>query len=203
MPRPAPTHLIGKVFDRLTVTGLTDGPGRRKLILACECGNKCEADPISVTSGRTSSCGCARIKHGHAHEGHMTRTYTSWAMMSDRCRNPLNDGYALYGGRGITVCERWAIFANFLADMGERPEGTSIDRIDTNGNYEPGNCRWATQREQLINRRNTLRVQINGEEVTLAEACRNAGVDYQQARARVKRGATPTDAVRMLAAAHG
>ena len=87
----------------------------------------------------------------HGMEG--TRTYRSWDGMLQRCHNPRNPRYPDYGGRGITVCERWCSFANFYADMGERPEGTSIDRIDNDGNYELGNCRWATASEQQRNQR--------------------------------------------------
>ena len=83
----------------------------------------------------------------------MTGTYRSWCDMIQRCTNPRRDNYERYGGRGITVCERWMTFANFLADMGERPDGTSIDRIDNYRGYEPGNCRWATAIEQAQNKR--------------------------------------------------
>lgn len=82
-----------------------------------------------------------------------TPTYHTWSGMRARCTNPKNKEYARYGGRGITVCEQWDHFVNFLADMGEKPPGTSIDRIDNAGNYEPGNCRWATAHEQRMNQR--------------------------------------------------
>ena len=82
-----------------------------------------------------------------------TPTYRSWTHMRDRCRNPSNDSWDYYGGRGITICDEWHSFEQFLADMGERPEGTSIDRIDVNGNYEPSNCRWADAKTQVENRR--------------------------------------------------
>jgi len=94
-----------------------------------------------------------RTTHGHAPHGAFTPTYWTWQGMHARCRYPSSSGYKHYGGRGITVCDRWASFENFLADMGERPKGTSIDRINVDGNYEPGNCRWATPKEQRQNRR--------------------------------------------------
>jgi hypothetical protein len=96
-------------------------------------------------------------RHGHrGGKGHQQKspTYHSWASMRTRCSNPHDLNWYLYGGRGITCCERWGKFANFLADMGEQPPGTSIDRINGNGNYEPGNCRWATPSEQSKNRIN-------------------------------------------------
>ena len=94
------------------------------------------------------------IKHGHSlKNGKPTPTYYSWRCMKERCGNPNNKYYSYYGGRGIRVCDRWMDFANFLADLGERPEGLTLDRINSDGNYEPGNCRWVTMKEQAQNRR--------------------------------------------------
>lgn len=90
--------------------------------------------------------------HGHASYRNRSPTYQSWAAIIQRCNNPKSTSYPHYGARGITVCERWLKFENFLADMGERPEGTTIDREDGSGNYEPGNCRWATKEQQSANR---------------------------------------------------
>lgn len=95
-----------------------------------------------------------RVIHGHAPRTGITRTYRIWCAMRARCQYPSINGYADYGGRGITVCDRWREdFRNFLADMGECPPGLSIDRVDNDGNYEPGNCRWATSLEQRRNQR--------------------------------------------------
>lgn len=87
------------------------------------------------------------------HNQHQSRTYRSWSSMKSRCQNPKSTSYKYYGARGVTVCSRWESFENFFEDMGERPEGTSLDRIDPHGNYEPGNCRWATSAEQNRNKR--------------------------------------------------
>lgn len=94
-----------------------------------------------------------RTKHGHTSARWASSTYYSWANMIQRCTNPKNHKYPNYGARGITVCERWLTFENFLADVGERPDGLTLDRKDNDGNYEPGNVRWATHKQQANNRR--------------------------------------------------
>lgn len=122
----------------------------------CDCGRETVVRGSDLREGKTKSCGCLHdelaskrnFRHGHS-KG--TRTYRSWMAMRDRCRYSNHKDYEHYGGRGIKVCERWQSFENFLADMGERPVGLTLDRIDPNGNYEPGNCRWATWSEQREN----------------------------------------------------
>jgi hypothetical protein len=156
-------QLQNERFGRWFVKNMTRVGLRSAAVCVCDCGSVRVVLSQSLRTGKSVSCGCystevnkARARHGHNRKGHKSRTYTTWNMMTQRCLNPNNDRYYDYGGRGITVCERWLDFANFLADMGERPEGTSIDRIDVNGNYEPTNCRWATSAEQGTNKRHLL-----------------------------------------------
>ena len=114
--------------------------------------------------------------------------YGSWAAMRERCLNPKSKCFANYGGRGITICASWRdSFANFASDMGERPDGRSLDRIDNDGNYEPGNCRWATDRQQTNNRRVTILVTLDGATRPLAEWCEDRGLNYQTVWDRIYR----------------
>lgn len=119
--------------------------------------------------------------HGHTRGGRPTGTYRSWSEMIARCDNPKSKIYSYYGGRGISICERWRSFENFLEDMGERQVGQSLDRIDNDGNYEPGNCRWASKKDQARNRRSNCLVTYNGTKMSLSEAAELEGIPYWQA----------------------
>lgn len=114
--------------------------------------------------------------------------YTTWLCMRDRCVNPNNDNYHNYGGRGIAVCERWNSFEAFISDMGSRPEGTSLDRIDVNKNYEPSNCRWATQEVQHNNTRRTVFLEFNGETLSIAQWAKKTGIHRAILRTRLNYG---------------
>lgn len=135
-------------------------------------------------------------RHGHAIFGAHTPTYNSWQSMTQRCTNASNTNFGEYGGRGISVCERWRKFESFLEDMGNRPVGTTLDRIDVNGNYEASNCRWATPAEQTANRRTTLIYELDGKRMPLKDWALHLGIGYQTLRIRIREyGWTPERAL--------
>lgn len=165
--------------------------GGSRYLCMCTCGTERVIFRSNLVSGKTTSCGCgksasiseARTAHGHSRPGDVSPTYSSWGSMVNRCTNPNNQSYPRYGGRGIRVCDRWRnSFEAFLEDMGEKPkQGMSIERLDVNGHYEPGNCVWATPRRQS---RNTRRTKLTTErvrtlrrgEITPKEAANRWGV---------------------------
>lgn len=148
----------GQKFGRLYVIERTQPiqyPNCRKTayLCQCDCGQIVTVRGDYLRIGKTKSCGCLFQKHSHWLNGKATTTYKIWDGIIQRCTNPNNRNYRLYGGRGIKVCKRWLKFENFLNDMGQRPQGLSIDRKNVNGNYEPINCRWATPQQQSQNTR--------------------------------------------------
>lgn len=167
--------LTGRVFDRLTVI-FKEGSrnGNAVWLCLCSCGKSKAIRADSLMSGASKSCGCklkeSNIKNKTIHGKMNTSTYRSWKSLKHRCLNKDSSSYPYYGGRGISICQRWYEFSNFISDMGERPEGCSIDRIDVNGDYCPENCRWATGKEQARNRRNNRVMRTDNGDMCLSEA---------------------------------
>jgi len=185
------THdLLGKTFGRWTVIERAGSLRNMALWLCrCECGAEKKRTSTYLVGGRSGSCGCKRKKHGHASGGKLSLTYSSWINMISRITNPSYPSFKQYKARGIKVCKRWRKFENFLADMGERPGAAySLDRWpDNNGDYKPGNCRWATKTEQANNRNTNIRLNFVGQDFTLAELARYTGVSKELLRARLIR----------------
>lgn len=161
--------MIGKKFGRLTAIATARFAPKPSYRCRCECGRETVVMRYQLRSGSVASCGCLRretsARQGRANTVHGMRyspEYRSWTSMKKRCLNKNCEDWPRYGGRGITVCHRWMTFQNFLADMGPRPTGMTIDRIDVDGNYEPGNCRWAANLVQGANRRNTKWITHDG-----------------------------------------
>jgi hypothetical protein len=180
------TDLTGQRFGRvLVLSEARSANGKLRWFCRCDCGNEVMLRPQHLADGKTKSCGCyRRSANGHAH----TPTHTVWSGMIARCTRPNNRSFKHYGSRGITVCGRWLIYENFLADMGERPPGKSLDRINNSGNYEPENCQWATKNEQQRNKGNNRVLVVGGARMTLAEASERFGVKVGTIWARLESG---------------
>lgn len=191
---------IGSRFGKIVVESVTVIDKTSYLNVVCDCGSRKTVLSSNVVSGKTSSCGCAqRYMIGIRTKTHgmtKSKTHRVWTGMINRCTNKRNKAYGRYGGRGIVVCDRWRrSFSDFLEDMGEAPDGMSLDRIDNNGPYCKSNCRWATRKEQANNRRSTKKFFESGAFATLSELCEKSGVKYSVAWKRLKRGWSLGDAL--------
>lgn len=170
-------------------------PGVASLYADAECSCGLKARVRVSAAGAPRSVGCkkcgdeSRRRHGHCPFRKPSPEYRTWQGMIARCANPRSAYFSNYGGRGIKVCDRWLrSFDAFIADMGPRPSGLTIERIDNDGNYEPGNCRWATRTEQNRNSRNCHKLALNGVVMTTAEWARKLAVRSSLLRGRIHRG---------------
>ncbi len=178
--------LTGQKFGRLTAIEEVKSPEKNytRWLCKCECGNEKVIARASLRSGETESCGCLQkeevSKRRKTHGLSRTKEYYSWKSMLNRCYNMKDVGYKNYGGRGITVCEEWReSFETFLKDMGKSPEGSSIDRINNDGNYCPENCKWSTKQEQNSNTRQNKIITFNGKTQTISAWAREVGIKAQ------------------------
>ena len=196
-----PKDILGQRFGLLVVTSYLGSSGvaqHARWRCVCDCGQQTDAAGAYLRRGSITSCGCIqeltrfKAKKLDTPGASKTKAYSIWAGMVYRCSDAARGkSRRLYFDRGIRVCERWMGFSAFLADMGEPPPGTSIDRIDGNCNYEPGNCRWATAIEQANNTRANRVVSCFGETMTVAEWSRQIGVKQNTLIYRLRRGMSP------------
>lgn len=180
--------LPGEKLHHLTILRQAASKPAKYLCL-CVCGKEKVARGSDLRSGGTKSCGCLRITHGHNAGGVWSPEYSTWRAMLSRCQLPSDPGYKNYGERGVEVCREWKDFQTFLRDMGNRPSlSHSIDRINTNGDYCPENCRWATRLEQANNTTRNHFLTLNGETATVAQWAQKLGHEPSMIYARLKSG---------------
>lgn len=190
--------ITGERYGKLTAIRRIPSQSPSRWVLKCDCGTQTTALLCNLRSGQVKSCGCAgsrqaigqkSLKHGHSVGFRKSRTAASWHNAKTRCFNKANAKYPEYGGRGITMCKEWTEdFQAFLRDMGECPDGHTLDRIDVNGNYEPANCRWATLAIQSTNKRNSIRAG----DMPLKTFASSVGIDYKRLHYRIRKyGETP------------
>ena len=191
---PPALDLSGKRFGRLVAVERMKRPGKPDWfwLCRCSCGRTSVRRGSALQGGVAISCGCARADslttHGLTRRGQASPEYAAWTALQRRCDRPTHKQYSDYGGRGIRVCERWRTFAHFFADMGSRPSPDhSLDRIDNDGDYEPGNCRWATSAQQMRNQRYNRWVVVRGTRMVLADAAAMLGVNPSTVKRRARR----------------
>lgn len=192
-------ELIGRKFNRLLVVSSSSERNPQGLVLwncLCDCGTEKLVSGSALKRGRIKSCGCAQLdaikqtcKTNRTHCKSNTPEYMVWRSMKKRCILQSHYSYKLYGGRGISICSRWLVFENFLSDMGDRPsKDHSLERVDVNGNYEPSNCVWATAKEQANNRTNNIKIDFEGQSMTLANLAVKVGIHRMTIYWRYRQG---------------
>jgi hypothetical protein len=196
---PAFINMSNKKFGRLTVIerDIENTSNFIKWICICDCGNTKSIDGSNLRRGTVVSCGCFNSEktskkmttHGYSRAGGAKQaTYKIWSAMLQRCNNPNCNKFKRYGGRGITVCREWYTFENFITDLGERPNGLSLERVDNNGNYCKENCKWASPITQAHNRENNRLISFQGETKCLSEWARHVGITISSLTYRINNG---------------
>lgn len=194
--------MTGRTCGRLIVIALEGiRPGGAVWRCVCSCGARTVVRGRHLRTGDVKSCGCLQKERLSArrrsHGGSLTPEYSVWLGLRKRCFNKNDRAYKNYGGRGISICERWAKFDNFIADMGPRPSlDHSVERIDNNRGYSPDNCRWATRLEQASNTRRNVFIVIDGVKMSLAAASRHLGIKYSKLNRRLAEGWPVEKAIR-------
>ena len=201
------SDIVGSRFGRLIVNkelprhATPGGQKKRKFLCSCDCGGGASVMRSNLVRGNTTSCGCymkerageSRLTHGET-TGGRSRVYVIWMNMVARCTNEHSSSWEYYGARGVKVCDRWRKFDQFFSDMGEPPtDHHSLDRKDTSGNYESGNCRWATMKAQQNNKTNNIRLTYCGQTKTISEWAEICGIKRATIRARIKVHRWPVD----------
>ncbi len=199
MCMPKFIDLTGRRFGRYTILRRVASRGPHSYwFCRCDCGIEREVRAQALTDGTTKSCGCHRAEikrqecidrtiHGQSRRAKKSRTYIAWSNMVQRCTNPRSDRFFAYGGRGITVCKRWLIFANFLEDMGECPSNLTLERKDVNGPYTKVNCCWDTQSAQANNKTVSRHIEHAGVRLTIAEWADRLGINRRTLHGRLFR----------------
>lgn len=199
-------NLLGQRFGRLRPIkeAPRDAAGHIKWECLCDCGNTTivGGGDLRRKHHSTKSCGCLIVERNKelstTHGKTRSKTWKSWNSMNSRCNNPHVKGYQYWGGRGVSICERWRSFENFLADMGERLPGTSLDRWpNKDGNYEPNNCRWATCKQQARNTTANVLLTYRGATVDLMTLADQTGIPHHRIRSRLSNGHTDEEAITM------
>lgn len=189
--KPQVIDMAGKRYGYLVVLEFVEtGKRNAHWLCRCDCGKEKVIAGRCLREGKTVSCRCKKkgLRHGHCPSGKPTPEYRSWNKMKDRCLNPANEAYADYGGRGITICERWLKFDNFLADMGSRPSGTTLERVNNKKGYMPSNCKWGTRLEQNNNSRWNTRITYRGRTQTIAQWARELSIPSNRISKRLGEG---------------
>lgn len=188
--KPRAVDICGQRFGRLVVLERAPdlSPKNARWLCLCDCGKETIAQGGTLKSGRQQSCGCYQREVATKHGKDGSREHRAWISMRSRCRDPNVKSYKDYGARGISVCESWSTFEGFYADMGDAPDGASLERIDNSKGYSPENCRWASIEEQNNNRRSNRLLSFQGRSQSLTQWARETGISPASLKSRISLG---------------